>query len=467
MTQKRKTHPSNTNGVQSKRHHFDNAGLEQDANPATQAQVDPTYGQRSAFPGLDRQPDADDLFYAPAADGFEYLRMVRSEAKGVPNLLTSAKLEETHLYQDYPRGYYDDGAYTAMPLPPAAGPTKTVSDDDVDPQEAYYANLCNQHRSLHTALHASSPPSAPDESTASLTRELNAGLSSRIWRMTILYTQPTSTLLSRLDQDAVVAGIAALEKHLAWKTLEKESYLGAWAWGLLARCREVGMMGSDEVGVIRDLGKKARSMVRLLAAGLGGAQGTQGEENKEQDERDDENLLGEDGGRRPEDPRENDMNEGETIDKMKPTEGIPVHKDVDNPRPSDTWNGDAMNSLYGDGLTSVNKHQQPPTTSDDEIAEAQARLLTTLHDAIPPNPPDPLTTSGDYLSSTPQRKNSLVVDQPFELTSQGSSSATEGSLPLNPISLTMRVAATLDMIITIVGEAYGQKDLLEGRIIWD
>lgn len=393
-----------------------------------------------------------------------------SEAKGVPNLLTSAKLEETNLYQDYPRGYYDDGAYTAMPLPPAAGPTKTVSDDDVDPQEAYYASLCNQHRSLHTALQASSPPSAPDESTISLTRELNAGLSSRVWRRTILYTQPTSTLLSRLDQDAVVAGIAALEKHLAWKTLEKESYLGAWAWGLLAKCREVGMMGSDEVGVIRDLGKKARAMVRLLAAGLGGAQGTQGEENKEQDEGDDESLLGDDGNRRPDDVGENGMNEGDTIDKTKPTEGIPVHKDVDNPRPSNTaksdLDGDTMNPLYGDGLTSIDKDHQPPTTNDDEIAEAQERLLTTLHNITPPNPPDPLTTSGDYLSLT-QRKNSYVVDQPSELTSQGSSSPTKGSLPLNPISRTMRVAATLDMIITIVGEAYGQKDLLEGRIIWD
>ena len=77
MTQKRKNHASTTNGVQSKRHRFDNAGLERDANPETQAQVDPTYGQRSAFPGLDRQPHADDLVYAPAADGFEYLRMVR------------------------------------------------------------------------------------------------------------------------------------------------------------------------------------------------------------------------------------------------------------------------------------------------------------------------------------------------------------------------------------------------------
>lgn len=41
----------------------------------TQPRVDPTYGQRGAFPGLD--DDGDELFYGPANDGLEYLKMVR------------------------------------------------------------------------------------------------------------------------------------------------------------------------------------------------------------------------------------------------------------------------------------------------------------------------------------------------------------------------------------------------------
>lgn len=36
----------------------------------------PVYGQKSAFPGLDTASD-DELFYGPAEDGLEYLRMVR------------------------------------------------------------------------------------------------------------------------------------------------------------------------------------------------------------------------------------------------------------------------------------------------------------------------------------------------------------------------------------------------------
>ena len=45
-----------------------------------QPRLDPTYGQRGAFPGLDddhRGAAEDTLFYGPASDGLEYLRMVR------------------------------------------------------------------------------------------------------------------------------------------------------------------------------------------------------------------------------------------------------------------------------------------------------------------------------------------------------------------------------------------------------
>ena len=37
--------------------------------------IDPTYGQKAAFPGLG--DDADELSYSPPSDGLEYLRMVR------------------------------------------------------------------------------------------------------------------------------------------------------------------------------------------------------------------------------------------------------------------------------------------------------------------------------------------------------------------------------------------------------
>ncbi len=52
-------------------------GGEDDSPSSTQSRLDPTYGQRGAFPGLDDPIGEDDLFYGPANDGLEYLRMVR------------------------------------------------------------------------------------------------------------------------------------------------------------------------------------------------------------------------------------------------------------------------------------------------------------------------------------------------------------------------------------------------------
>lgn len=80
MTQKRKNAAlSSDNLLESKRlrsvNSFDSDD-EPDKSANPQSRVDPTYGQRSAFPGLDFA-DENPLFYGPASDGFEYLQMVR------------------------------------------------------------------------------------------------------------------------------------------------------------------------------------------------------------------------------------------------------------------------------------------------------------------------------------------------------------------------------------------------------
>ena len=45
----------------------------------------------------------------------------------------------------------------------------------------------------------------------------------------------------------------------------------------------------------------------------------------------------------------------------------------------------------------------------------------------------------------------------------------EGDEPAEPArtSDSENVHATLDMLVTIIGKFYGQKDLLDGRLLWD
>ena len=60
-----------------KRSRLNNSIGSDDLPSSSQPRLDPTYGQRGAFPSLDDTNNDDGLFYGPAGDGIEYLRMVR------------------------------------------------------------------------------------------------------------------------------------------------------------------------------------------------------------------------------------------------------------------------------------------------------------------------------------------------------------------------------------------------------
>ncbi|KAL8808275.1 MAG: hypothetical protein Q9223_004057, partial [Gallowayella weberi] len=445
MGQKRKNHPSAPSTSPPKRHRRDDEGDDDDyANAADQphqsskAQVDPTYGQRSAFPGLDSPVAGEaDLFYGPAEDGLEYLRMVRSEAKGVPNLLTAATVIERDLYEDYPQGYYEDGAYTALPPPPPTAPRKGESevDEDIDPQEAYYVSLHDRFQALRALLHSHPPVPAANASASDVASRLNEGASSRLWRATLLYIQPTTTLVSQLNQDAVMAGIAALENYMSLKSLEKQTFLGAWAWGLLARCREVGMMGSEEVGVVRDLAKKARGMVRALAAGLGGGQRLEDEEHGDEEAAEEQSTT---------------SNEDFTMKDM-PTEVSPHEIINDSATPSSSPKAPAIET-------------HPSTIDPDEITTAKTRLLASLPQPTP-NPSPQVANDNTTIPPITTTTSSSPPPPPQSAhpTTQENSSAGENNG--SKTAARIHVAATLDMIITVVGEAFGQRDLLAGRMV--
>lgn len=54
---------------------YENESEKSSEAPYEQPRQDFIYGQRGAFPGLN--DGGDELFYGPADDGLEYLRMVR------------------------------------------------------------------------------------------------------------------------------------------------------------------------------------------------------------------------------------------------------------------------------------------------------------------------------------------------------------------------------------------------------
>lgn len=394
----------------------------------------------------------------PSEEALTLLRAIRSEARGVPNLLTATQPQtsdgQEDIYQESPQGYYDDGAYVAASFSSLPPHEVADTDGDIDPQEAYYTSLLNQFHALSSALRSLGPIHPPSHSTVTTANILSSAPAKK-WRTTLLYTQPTTSLLSKLSQESVIKGVAALEKFFDWKMLERGKYVGAWAWGLLARCREVGMMGSEEVGVLRDLSKKSRGMIRELSAGIG--QGIEEEENEEGSEVEDEvEGDGDDDG-----------------------QGCGVTAAVDSVGEGGPVAGYGKTSRLGpeaheDGFTDGGKSTADglPAFRADDMVTARQRLIATLQEGDSSDTSVPSIGErgavGKLSSSDPQPGQlesgpSLFPEQSEQTDTQAHDGTATGEATPN----TNRIVATLDMIITIIGEEYGQKDLLDGRMVWD
>lgn len=362
----------------------------------------------------------------------------RSEAKTVPNLLvaptsSTVKSKDNDLYADYPPGYYSNGAYTATPLPlsnPSQAYTNGGQQEDQDPQEAYYASLCARFTRLTEMLQSSPPRAAPDSTDVYY-------LDWRIprqWRGKILNTAPTMVLLAQLTQESVICGLEVLESLLTLASLKgkKGKNIGAWTWGLLGRCREVGQMVSEEVGVLRNLGKQSVWLLRRISAGevIGGTADEPDVEAEEDDEED---------GQAEEERVEDDA---DVLDAEDVDDGCSPHIDPIFAAAS--------------GHDSNNEAHAIAMKSDTDLAKAKQHIIGSLGtNQAPTHSTETNASNRDGIQCpTPTYPiTDLEVDGGVGLKKRVDEQAV--------------IHATLDMLITIIGGSYGQRDLLDGRLLWD
>ena len=354
--------------------------------------------------------------------------------------------KKSELYADYPQGYYSDGAYTAIPHPqsnPRHTHTNGEQQEDQDPQEAYYTSLSARFTKLSETLRSLPPRSAP----ANTDVYYLDWKGSRLWRGKIRNTAPTMVLLAQLTQESVVNGLEVLGSLVTFSHLsgDRSKNIGAWAWGLLGRCWEVGQMPSEEVGVLRNVGKQAVWLLRRISAGeiIGGDEDEMdagvGEEddveNGEVEEGDGED--GDEGGECVEDGAES-----------------PDAMDADDAY-SPSFDPILQNTSRQNGTSESN----PPTaTPDADVAKAKQRILDSLGITHPPdtNPSNNKDGVRNHTSTTypvSETKPNARENPTEKATSPDEKKAT--------------MIATLDMLVTIIGECYGQRDLLGGRLLWD
>lgn len=195
--------------------------------------------------------------------------------------------------------------------------------------------------------------------------------------------EPQMVQLACLDSESVLRVLSILARGLGENVRGGDPDLvrrvGAWSWGLLGRCREVGELATDQVGELRDLGKRAAKI-----------------------------LL-----------------------RMQETEFKRAAEDSEA-SDSDAGDGDGEEAQQEenaqDGLVAQDA-DMPDAELSTELEAAKLRLQAKLQS-----------------DTTPE-----VTDEKDQV---------------EPRDSVQQAQVLLDMIITIVGEFFGQRDLLDAREVW-
>lgn len=332
-------------------------------------------------------------------------RASRSEASALPTLFIAAasKEEPTNSTQNtgtgsvtprpqssLPAGFFDDEAYIA----PVNGNKHTsASSEDAFPeaQTIFYDLLHHRFRLLRSTLRCTPPATAiaalDDSHPISLPRHHEAAR--KEWRRLILSVDPHMAQLACMDSHSVLGALGIVARELSdvvrSENAESIRRMGAWTWGILGKCREVGELATEDVGAIRDLGKRAAKICEKI-----------GEANSQY----------------PVDGPDSDA--GEDIQTGNKTHQGDFEQDVMR-----------QAEVAGTGDSDM----ADATDGSDDLEAAKARLQAQLQ--------------------------ANVADNPTDDTSEGDKEY-----------VTQQTHAMLDMILTVVGEFFGQRDLLEARQSW-
>ncbi|EFQ34970.1 hypothetical protein CGRA01v4_09479 [Colletotrichum graminicola] len=485
-------------------------------NPKTRdhqnAHIDPTWGQKYVFSsaaGSTTVPVDPDLDFEDDADAMAYLKSVRTQANGIPHLLVAPKVpigpqlpkelqndghddmdegldveEDRNIYttgQGDFRGYYQDGAYTARPAhwddDPRALRHHDAADDEwkgnegvyddeentADPEaaihEAYFAAILSRFNTLRRTLHAPPPPGL----VAGLprTHDYHVGAfgpksgTFAIWSQRLRATDPLPAQVASMDKDGVLRVVRVL---LGGKFLRRGCELrertSRWLWALLARLPERGELNHAEIGWVRDLGRRAVLMMQSLADMAALRDALEGEgmdlgvHDAVDESSDDGDVLRE---------MQVEERDGEEVSgnvAETPSAGSEVlpaaaaRPEEPGPIPTEPTEDGEVEEGEIDDDGDDQKSEPMDVSEDGEIDEepapaesleaARARLLAQLD-----------TAAEDAPSEAPSKGQPAAEAEDEEMADQ--------------LRARMNMRATLNMILTVAGEFYGQRDLLEFR----
>lgn len=304
--------------------------------------------------------------------------------------------------------------------------------DALVPQDRYYELLLKRFYDFQGTLAKACQDFDATRSEISVTTATPR--TQRAWCDMFERQPPNLDLLGSLDEAAIYGGLqsCASSMNIATSISPKQSY---WAWSLLALVPDVGTLNYEKLGRIREIGQSAGLAAARLRNGNG--QGL---------------CAGNDGH-----PRAN----GTGI--------VDTEADI----------SDAEMSISGD------EGEVLDDTEGSDLARAQAEIRTQLGDRLVHPPlfsPQRATNSrrptaadhgargGNGSKGRTQRACSPILpSQPSSIQEKSAkeSSHHQGQRGGSAGGVTdLNTSVTIDMILTIVAECFGQKDLLAYRRRW-
>ncbi|KAG5994805.1 hypothetical protein E4U54_003029 [Claviceps lovelessii] len=458
--------------------------------------IDPTWGQKYVFSSLEDAttiPYGEESDFEDDFDAMAYLQSVRKEAYNIPHLLVAPKVqigprlptdaqnddqfdvEDSYGATSVPytrevmQGYYDDGAYTAMP----DEDWKVDIDDDgqVDADaeaearverlhESYYASIMKRYCRLRQLLHSKRPADwAKRLSSTQVTPAaafVHNSKTNKVWAKLIRNNDPHPLQLALMSKETVFEVLQILMGGTflrRGRTVSERT--SQWIWGLLARLPDRGELSHTEVGCIRDFGRHAvllgvsleqMAIMRdtLLDGELGVHEGIDADSN-------DENAQSMEDG-------ETDLDAKDVRIRNGREDGQPSMGDEDERCRTD----DGLNKEK-DGETGQDKKGEKGQEEEEEDGEIQEQSPNGDDVAMDMDSGSEDGETHDEDVDLEAAKSGLLARLDEALDAEHPLEENEEAQAQARLQLRMNMRATLSMILTIAGEFYGQRDLLDFR----
>ena len=317
-------------------------------------------------------------------------------------------------------------------------------DEEVAIREAYFASVMEQYLNLRNILHAEPPQNARSRlAKAQLKTEAPADNQSSViatWSRLLRDTDPHPLQVAHMSKDTT---LRILRIMLGGKFLRRGYTLSErtsrWIWALLARLPDKGELNYAEIGWIRDLGRRAvllgRSLAEMAALRDELAEGGLGAHEAVDRSSSDEDIMA--------DPEDLEI-EG----------AVSAGEDEEDSTPAET---------------EQEVEQTPkaiePTTISPPKPDAEEGEIDEDEDVAMDIASDSDAEEGEVAATEPQESLEAAKERLLAQIKSGPAPEDDEDAEKEAAKQRLRsnLRATLNMILTVAGEFYGQRDLLEFR----